>query len=227
MRKRKVIGGGLVAIVSVCGTLAVPAADGPAKTKDAWKSLFDGKTLAGWKAADYRDGGKVFVKDGIIVMEKGSTMTGIVYTGKDFPKMDYEVSFEGQRLAGGDFFCTTVFPVGSEFCSFVTGGWGGTIVGLSNINSENASANITTTTKDFDNGKWYKFRLRVTKDRIRSWIGEDRVVDLDTVDRRIALHSSCGPCKPFGFATWKTTGAVRAIRVRPLTAEERKPAEDK
>jgi hypothetical protein len=196
-------------------TLPLAAAE-PAKDKDGWKSLFDGKSLTGWKAADFRNAGKVEVKDGAIVMAKGANMSGAAYAGKDFPRIDYEVSFEGKRVAGDDFFCTTIFPVGDDFCSFVVGGWGGTIVGLSNVNSENASANVTTTTKEFENDKWYKMRLRVTKNHIRVWIDDDQVVDLETTDRRITLHGACEPCKPFGFATWKTTGAVRAVRVRAL-----------
>jgi hypothetical protein len=197
--------------------LALPlAAAEPAKDKDGGKSLFDGKSLKGWKACDFRDAGKVEVKDGAIVMGKGATMTGVAYTGGDFPKVDYEVSFEGKRVDGSDFFCTAIFPVGDNYCSFVTGGWGGTIVGLSNVNSENASSNITTTTKEFENGKWYKFRLSVTKDHIKAWIDDDEVVDLETTDRRIALHGACEPCKPFGFATYKTIGAVREVRVRAL-----------
>jgi uncharacterized protein (TIGR03067 family) len=188
------------------------------------KSLFDGKSLDGWKACDFADPGKVLVKDGAIVMEKGATMTGVAYTRGDFPKIDYEVSFEGQRVAGGDFFCTTIFPVDDKFCSLVVGGWGGTIVGLSNVNHDNASQNETTAHKDFDNGKWYKVRLRVTKDRIITWIDADKVVDLDTTDRKLSLHGACEPCKPFGLTTWKTTGAVRSINVRPLTDAEKTPA---
>jgi hypothetical protein len=197
--------------------IAFPAAGGePPAKRDPWKSLFDGKSLTGWKAADFPKAGKVEVKDGAIVMQQGATMTGIAYTGKDFPKIDYEVTFEGKRVDGGDFFATTVFPFGEDSCSFVTGGWGGTVVGLSNVNHDNASENVTANSFDFENGKWYKFRLRVTKDHIRAWIGDDQVVDLDTTDRKISLHSACGPCKPFGFATWKTTGAVRNVRVRPV-----------
>jgi hypothetical protein len=205
-----------LAIVWTMLAFALPAAgrEPPAKSDD-WKSLFDGKSLTAWKAADFPKGGKVEVKDGAIVMEKGATMTGIAYTGKEFPKIGYEVAFDARRVDGGDFFATTVFPFGEEYCSFVTGGWGGTVVGLSNVNYDNASENVTANSFDFENGKWYTFRLRVTKDHIRAWIGDEKVVDLDTTDRKISLHSACGPCKPFGFATWKSTGAVRNIRVRP------------
>jgi hypothetical protein len=206
------------------GAAALSAADPPAKDKPAWKSLFDGKTLGSWKAADLGGDGKVHVKDGAIVMDEGKPMTGIVYSKADFPKMDYEVSFEGQKQDGDDFFCTTIFPVGDSHCSLVVGGWGGQVVGLSNVNHENASENETASAKTFEQNKWYKIRLRVTKDHIKAWIGDDSVVDLDTTDRKITLHRACEPIKPFGFATYKTTGAVRAIQVRPLTDAEKKPA---
>ncbi len=220
---------GIGAALTLILAAALPA-DEPkpaGKDKDGWKPLFDGKSLAGWKSAGFTDSGTVEVKDGAIVMEAGGTMTGVAYTRGDFPKMDYEVSFEGKKIAGDDFFCTTIFPVGDNFCSFVVGGWGGMVVGLSNVNHENASENETTASREFQAGKWYKVRLRVTADRIRAWIDDDQVVDLDTTDRKITLHSACERCKPFGFATWKTTGAVRAVRVRPLTAAEKKPTGEK
>ena len=56
-------------------------------------------------------------------------MTGVTWTGS-FPRSDYEIRFEAARLAGNDFFATVTFPVQNSFCSLVTGGWGGDIVGL-------------------------------------------------------------------------------------------------
>lgn len=196
----------------------------PAKAdRDNWKSLFDGKSLDGWKAADFDRPGKVHVQDGAIVMDKGETMTGVALKGPKFPKMDYEATLEGKRIDGDDFFCTTTFPVGETYCSLVVGGWGGTIVGISMVNHESASMNETTTIKEFERNRWYRFRIRVTKDRIKAWIDEENLVDLDTTDKRIALRRECDACKPFGFATWKTKGAVRNIRVRELKEAEKKP----
>src|SRR5262245_55163463 len=128
----------------------------PAKDTAAWKKIFDGKTLDGWKSADFSGAGKVHVKDGTIVMEKGKQMTGVVYSGKDFPKMDYEVAFEGKKLDGHDFFCTATFPVADSFCSLVVGGWGGQVVGLSSIDGMAASENESNTTKELKKAKWYK-----------------------------------------------------------------------
>ena len=35
------------------------------------------------------------------------------------------------------------------------------------------------------------------------------------------LRAECLPCRPFGIATWRTTGTVKDIQVRALTAEEK------
>jgi hypothetical protein len=201
-------------------------AEPPAAPKDkdeaGWKSLFDKKTLDGWKAADYYATGKVQVKDGTIVMEKGKKMTGVVYDRRDFPKMDYEVTLEGKKVAGDDFFCTTTFPVGDAFCSLVVGGWGGGVVGLSSIDFADASENETRKDMEFKDGQWYRVRLRVSQKRIEAWIDKEKIIDLDTTDRKISIRVECQACKPFGICTYDTTGAVRDIRVRALTEADKK-----
>ncbi len=196
----------------------------PAAAKDQpkWKTLFDGKSLAGWKSAGYIGGGKVEFKDGAIVMEKGAYMTGAVYARGDFPKIDYEVVVESKKLAGNDFFCTTTFPVGDAFCSLVVGGWGGQVVGLSSLNHMDASENDTSTTQEFKKDQWYKVRIRVVKDRIQAWIDDKQLIDADTMDRKISIRIECDNCKPFGLCTYDTTGAVRDVRVRLLTEAEKK-----
>ena len=57
----------------------------PPPEKAAWRSLFDGKTLAGWKETNFGGEGEVRVEDGAIVLERGNDMTGISFAGKDFP----------------------------------------------------------------------------------------------------------------------------------------------
>jgi hypothetical protein len=212
---------GAAALASNLATAADPAKD---KDKDGWKRLFDGKTLDGWKSSNFSRPGKVFVKDSAIVMEQGMPMTGITYARGDFPKMDYEVSLEGNKLAGDDFFCTTTFPVGDSFCSLVVGGWGGTTVGLSSLNGADASENDTSTAKEFKHNTWYRIRIRVTDKRIQAWIDKEELVDADISDRKVSTRIECSASKPFGIATWHTSGAVREMRVRSLTTEEKKAA---
>lgn len=203
---------------------AVSAKAVAAPDKDGWKALFDGKSLAGWEASDFAGAGKVHVKDGVLLLERGKHMTGANYTRGDFPVMDYEVTLEGKKLDGNDFFCTTTFPVGKDHCSLVVGGWSGTVVGLSSLDSMDASMNDTRTDRDFDKDRWYRIRIRVSAKRIEAWIDQEKVVDQDTTDRRISIRVECNASLPFGIATYETTGAVRDVRVRQLTAADLKPA---
>jgi hypothetical protein len=211
------------AAVALAGVLAVisSASAGAGKEGAGWKSLFDGKSLAGWKATNFGGEGEVEVQGGAVVMEIGSDMTGITYDRKDFPRMDYEVSLEAKRLRGFDFFCTTTFPVGDRYCSLVVGGWGGTVVGLSSLDARDASENETRSNRSFKNDQWYHVRIRVTQERIQAWIDEQKVVDVSTKGKKLSIRPECDACRPFGIATWRTTGAVRAIRVRSLTAAEK------
>lgn len=198
----------------------VPVAGAADADADGWRKLFDGKSLEGWKETDFFKPGKVVVRDGAVVLEKGNDMTGITYGRTDFPKTNYEVTLEGKRLSGSDFFCTTTFPVGDAFCSFVVGGWGGSTIGISSINGADASENETNASMDFENDRWYRIRIRVTEGRIETWIGDQQKVDLDTTDRKLTVRLECRPCQPFGVATWNTVGAVRDIKVRKLGEKE-------
>jgi hypothetical protein len=219
-----------VALAPTLGLVLLTALAAPAQEKTAakppgvagWKKLFDGRSLESWKETDFYKPGKVRVQDGTIVMEKGNLMTGVTYARGDFPKMDYEVTLEGKRLAGHDFFCTATFPVGDSFCSLVVGGWGGRVIGLSSLNGADASENETGQSYEFKDNHWYRVRVRISRKRIEAWIDAKKLVDVDTDGRKISVRIECLPCRPFGIATWDTTGAVRDIRVRRLTAAEKK-----
>jgi hypothetical protein len=204
----------LVAAVAatLLGTVAV-AAEKPAAPGTA---LFDGKTLAGWKASDFGGGeGKVHVRDGTLVMERGNAMTGITWTGKP-PRSNFEISLEGMRLEGNDFFCTTTFPVGKDYCSLVVGGWGNSVVGLSNVDYADASENPTTRSAQFKDKTWYRIRIRVTDAKIEAWINDRQVVDQDRPEHTFDLRFEVEPSRPLGIATWNTAGAVRNIRLQVL-----------
>ena len=45
---------------------------------------------------------------------------------------------------------------------------------------------------------------------------------LDTKGKKISIRPECDESRPFGIATWSSTGAVRDIRVRMLTDAEKK-----
>lgn len=181
---------------------------------DAWLSLFDGKSLEGWRETPFTGKGEVHVASGAIVLSAGEPMTGVTFTGS-FPTSDYEIRFEGARQKGGDFFASLTFPVRDSFCTWVTGGWGGDIVGLSSIDNWDASDNETRSYFTFETGRWYRFRLQVAAGRIRAWIDDDKVIDAAVEGRTLSLRP--GEIKlsaPLGFASYRTTGAVRKIEYR-------------
>ena len=194
--------------------IAIPAV----ALSQSWKPLFDGKTLAGWKETQFTEHGVVKVENGAIVMSNGKPLTGVNYTGS-FPTLDYEIQFEASRIDGNDFFACLTLPFGDSFFSFVTGGWGGDIAGISSIGGWDASDNETRTYFNFDRGRWYRFRLEVTAARIRAWIDDQKIVDVLVGGRPVTLRQ--GDIKlsaPFGFASYSTIGAVRKIEYRALAA---------
>jgi hypothetical protein len=187
----------------------------PAGTQD-WRSLFDGKTLSNWKSTNFGGEGEVKVQNGRIILGMGATLTGITWAGGEIPRMDYEISLEAMKVSGNDFFCGLTFPVGKSPCSLIVGGWGGSVVGLSSIDGEDASENETTTSMDFAHGRWYRIRLRVTPDTIEAWIDDKNVVDVQTTGRSISIRPEVELSQPLGIATWMTEGALRDIRIRKL-----------
>ena len=194
----------------------------PAKKEDpfAWKSMFDGKTLKGWKVPVFGGDGEVKVEDGAITLSMGDPMTGITWAGDKLPTDDYEVALEAKRTRGIDFFATTTFPIGKSFASFVTGGWAGTVVGISCVDYYDASDNLTTQFKAFEDKKWYKIRIRVSEPKIECWIDDEKLVDLVRKGRKFDTRIEVDLCKPFGISSYMTEGVLRKIRIRRLKPEE-------
>jgi hypothetical protein len=183
-----------------------------------WKSLFDGKQLGRWQVVgkfDFINHGKVEVKDGNLVLGAGRPGTGVRYRGK-FPKIDYEISLQAMRVEGDDFFCCVTFPVAKSALSLVVGGWGGPVVGLSLVDDEPAVENETCLYKKFKQKQWYKIRVRVTRSKVEAWIDKEKTVDFETKDHKLSIYFEQESALPLGIATWRTTGALRNIRVRQL-----------
>jgi hypothetical protein len=184
--------------------------------KPAEKEIFDGKTLTGWKATDFAGAGEVAVKDGTIVLNAGDPLTGVNYTVPT-PKMNYEITLDAMRVEGSDFFCGLTFPVGDTSVTFVVGGWGGGVVGISSIDHEDASENETTQYKSFTSGKWYKVRVKITPKKLEAWLDKDQVVDLELEGKRLSMRAGeIESSEPFGIATYRTKAALRNLKIRTL-----------
>ena len=149
-------------------------------------------------------------------------MTGITWTNTP-PRKDYEISLEAMRIEGSDFFCGLTFPFGESACSLIVGGWGGSLVGLSSLDYADAANNETTKFMPFENGRWYKIRLRVKSDRITAWVDNKELVNIETTGRKVSIRLECEPSLPLGVATWSTTAAIDKSSCGICRRRSRKP----
>lgn len=180
-----------------------------------WASLFDGKALGQWKETDFAGKGEVSVKDGQIIIGTGD-LTGINLAAAP-AKMDYEVEFKAMRVQGDDFFVGFTFPVGEKHVTFIAGGWGGTVTGISSVNGQDASENETTEFKKYENARWYRVRVKVTKAMLEVWIDDEQMVKLELEGKELSMRAGeIEISAPFGFATWRTNAALKEIRWRKV-----------
>ena len=75
--------------------------------------------------------------------------------------------------------------------------------------------------KIFKDNQWYAIRFRVTDQKIAAWIDQEKVVDLETKNRKFSIRSEVSSSQPFGIATWRTKAALRDIQRRVLAESER------
>lgn len=189
------------------------------KDDEGWKPLLPKTGLEGWEATDFGTDAKVSRDGDLLVIEMGDPMNGITYKKGDFPKDNFEIQLEAKRVEGNDFLCGLTFPVGGkeQYCSLIAGGWGGSIVGLSSVDGVDASENATTTYEQFENGKWYKFRVRVDPEFVTVWINDKKFFyqerDGHVFETRIEVWGS----HPLGFCTYQSKVHVRNFVWRPIT----------
>jgi len=195
---------------------ALPLVAEEAKAKPKARSLFDGKTLEHFEVPQFGGDGSVEVENGVIKLGQGVMLTGVTYKQDDFPKSNYELTWEARRTMGIDFFAAATFPVKDSHCSFIPGGWGGAVVGLSCINGEDASENETTKYIAFKDNQWYQFKVRVTDKKIEAWIEGKQVVDANIEGKKISTRNEVDLSEPMGIAAWQSAAEIRKIELRIL-----------
>lgn len=193
-----------------------PAAD------PAVKVLFDGKELGAWQVTRFGGEGEVFVnEEGFLEFGFGAIMTGVHWGGQVPAVSNYEITLDAMKLDGNDFFCALTFPVANSHASFVIGGWGGGVVGLSSVDDLDASENETMNIEGFEKNKWHTVRVRVTDQKIEAWIDEDQKVDLELAGRKISLRpGDIELSVPIGIANFQTRSQFRNIVWRDLSVPE-------
>ena len=202
---------------------AAPPANGPG----AWRELVGGESPAGWRRLDFGgDGGAVGFAEGSIKLGRGMPLAAVVIDDPSFapPADDYELVARARKLDGRDFFCALTFPVPEKeaHCTFVAGGWGGGVTGLSNIDHLDANRNRTRSSLFYETGLWYELRVEVRRGRIRCWVDERLVVNALIADRLVSLRpGDIEQCAPLGLASYETAAEISSLRIRALPPETR------
>ncbi len=156
--------------------------------------------------------------EGILRLGWGESLSAMKWTGTP-PAVPFEIELEARRIDGTDFFCGLTFPAraSGECLTWIVGGWGGSLVGLSSIDGRDAAENETGSHRAFAKERWYHLRLKRQGESGEAWIDGEQVIRIDTRDRELSLRP--GPiavCAPFGLATWQTTAEFRNLRWRGL-----------
>ena len=115
---------------------------------------------------------------------------------------------------------------GENNVSFILGGWGGGVVGISSVDGFDASENETTSFRNFDNDRWYKVRARVDAYQIQCWIDDKAAAEQVRKGHEFDIRYEMDQCVPLGVAAFQCKSEMRNMRIRKLTQEEIKAANE-
>ncbi len=208
-------------IVTACAMLmgCRPAVETPKVHQ--W-DLLDPRFHTYWEKANIPEEGNFSIQNKELTLMPGLPMSGCKFTAwgtLGLPSIHYSIEYEAMRADGDDIFGMCTFPVSSHqaHATFVIGGWGGTLTGISSIDFKDASENSTRAEQRFQNGAWHHVRIEVRAEDLRVWVNHKRVVNVSILGRRVSLRPGyIDHCLPFGFATWNTTGKIRHVQIRKL-----------
>lgn len=178
--------------------------------KPAWQRI---DLAASWRPFQFGGDGAHHSSADELTLEPGSPLTGGTFAVA-LPNDHYEIAFDARRITGIDFFCGLTFPVARGELTFVLGGWGGAVCGLSSLDGLDAAANATRTLRAFANGKDFDVRIRIEGESVRVWIDGEPFLSADLTGKDVAVRAEVEPCRPFGFCCYLTTARISRLRWR-------------
>ena len=184
-------------------------------------SLLDDNELVRWKVAPFAYEGDLDIRDGVLNTGWGSYLSGVVWKEEPPGRTNYEIELEARYTHGRDFFLGLTLPVGDHYCTWIVGGWGGTVVGISDIDGHSADDNETTLEMSFEKERWYRFKIRVMDERIQCWIDGESVIEVDTKRRQLNLRpGQIMRSVPLGLSSYDTVAEYRNMVWRNLRPAE-------
>jgi hypothetical protein len=182
--------------------------------------LFDGRQLGAWKPTNFGGEGEIVFADDHAIFELGNPLTGITWNGSELPRENYALVARARKLSGHDFFCGLTFPIGEEHASLILGGWGGTTCGLSCIDGRDASENATTHYRRIENDRLYSVRIEVYPDRVRAWLDQELLFEVERAKHRFAVRAELRSSQPLGYGAFATRTALHSIELESLVPAE-------
>ena len=70
--------------------------------------------------------------------------------------------------------------------------------------------------RKFENGRWYKVRLRVLEDRLQAYIDDHLVVDCLIRERKLGTRMEVRLSQPLGISCFETKAEIRKITMKPI-----------
>ena len=193
---------------------AAKPAQPPPPIRTSGKTSSTARRSTGWKAPQFGGEGKVYVKDGTIVMETGSMMTGITWTGEAI-RNNYEL--DAGRHAAGRHRLLLHHHLSRRRRSLLAGRRRLGRHGRRAVERRRLRRLGKRHHQDHDLQGQPVVSRADPRDR-RGDRGLDRRPTGGRTSRGRTTSSTSASsaisCRPLGICTWDTTGAVRNIRVR-------------
>lgn len=211
MRKITLAAAGL--LLSAC--CAAPAAP--------WQSAMPTPENPRWQMIDFGFNSEPTATAQALVIPSSERVSGLSFNG-DLDALlgqsrdHYEIALQARRTWGNDLFLGLTFPLGrQDAASLVLGGWGGGICGLSDADGQSANANPYKSIRNFENGRWYKVRLRVTPSQVQAWLDGEALFTVERAQvKHFSVRSEVEPTAPLGLFTFATSAEIKDVRARQL-----------
>ena len=209
---------GILILFATIGLSSHTATGQPSEPSTETFAMIEENDMGQWKTAPFASEGNIDVRDGVLYTGLGAYLSGVVWNEEPPARDQYEIELEARKVWGNDFFLGLTVPAGNQYCTWIVGGWGGTVVGLSDIDGRSADNNETTRKMSFETKRWYHFKIRVAEQRIQCWIDGVRIIVLDTTGKKLTLRP--GPIvdsKPLGLASYDTIAEYRNMTWRSVS----------